>query len=320
MVTMLPTAALATSFPTLSPPPSAPVALPTSDIAVLLRSVPTVSAYRTFSYNGYSFEIPRTWSSRIEDGLAKEVIFETNGEEVARLTCPPPTVGYELWDFTASRRSLVRNHFMYDVELNLGKPSAEAIYDKDSIAFLVVTHRGYQTRGEGAYWDPGYGCQLTSHSEDYASLSALYRRIYRSVKVEDWKLGIGAGLRFRYPAAWSMKSADIDSDWKRQIFADVNGREVAALDCPIPGQGFHDYEMSVSERKLKKQNGDYGIKWMWGSVNDEEHGKIYVMQHIGWSKAEPKIGNVDYRQYSCRLVSQQDGQKGIFREIYKSLK
>jgi hypothetical protein len=279
------------------------------------------SAYRTFSYNGYSFEVPRAWSSRIQDGLAKEVIFAEGGKEVARLTCPPPTTGYELWDFTSTKRSVVRNNFMYDIKLDLGKPDAEAIHDRDSIAILQMTHRGYQSSGENVYWDAGYGCQLTSHAEDHAELSAIYRRIYRSVKVESWKLGLGAGLRFRYPAAWTVRSTDdADADWRREVFTDVNGVDVATIECPVYGRGAESFNLSIFERKLVKLNGKYGIKWMTGSRQDDAGKTDAYFESLYWAKPVPSSGYYDERAYSCLMVSDKDGQKGIFREIYKSLK
>jgi len=320
LLAMLPASAMAAGWPVLTPPPSAPVAVPSLDIMTLLRSAPNTGAYQRFSYNGYSFEIPRNWKPEIVttggEGDRNEVVFKNQqGHKAANLQCPALGFGLEFTDTDVWEKKINKNGFLYNIELTVGRPEGQKT---PTFAFIIMSHIGYMTQ-TGSDSDPGSGCIL--NVEKTSNLTGVAKRIYRSVNVEDWKMGLGAGLRFRYPAAWTLKTADISPTWKHGIFTDVNGREVANFDCPIPGQGFIGYDLMINQRSLSKPNGNYTIKRMSGTSSDEQDGPTRFIDFIGWTKPEsPSLDSADLYRYSCQIISNKDGQKGFFREIYKSLK
>lgn len=321
LMALLPAAALAASFPTLTPPPSTPVVAPTPDLAVLLQVKPAVSAYRTFSYNGYSFEIPRKWKAEkkaadFSDGnkVNAEVVFkDADGKQAARLICPPMPLGLEGMDTQGWSRKTVKNNFLYEFNLVLGKPEGQKA---TTFAFVSMVHVGYESNEW--YTDPGYGCELTL--DTVADLDATAKRIYRSVKVESWKTAGAGGLAFRYPAAWAMKTADVAADWKHKDFTDVNGRTVAEMDCPIPARGLEGFAGPTFGRAITKNGGRFEAEWEPLKSTDDPAGETHYLQHLTWTRSGPAIQSRGATEDSCVLYSPQPGQTGIFREIYKSLK
>jgi len=320
LAAMLPVSALAASFPTLTPPPSGPVAAPTSDVRVLLAAKPP-SLYRTFSYNGYSFEIPRTWKAEKTaadfsggNKVNAEVVFKNaDGTQAARLICPPMPLGLEGMDTQGWSRKVVKNNFLYEFNLVLGKPEGQKAA---TFAFVSMTHVGYGSNEW--YTDPGYGCELTLDA--VPNLDATAKRIYRSAKIEDWKTYAGASLTFKYPKAWTA----IELRKTNQVeFKDVNGNRVALLDRQIIETGYEGNEFTKYGRSLvrtDKKTGNpvrYDAKlWLGEPIEDVSDSQVAL---ILWDRRQAQA-NLPPSASSGQLFTHRDGQFGIFREIYKSLK
>ncbi|MDP2684130.1 MAG: hypothetical protein Q8P20_03665 [bacterium] len=127
--------------------------------------------------SGHSFQYPSSWLFQQKENFQwtyEIAAFTENDSSIASLQCPPPEIGYELWDFENSTRSYLYNEELYGAKLRIGKPSIERAGSTDvGNRYLIFMYKGEEEHQDSV-------CQLSIL--DYnGSLESIATDIFNSI-------------------------------------------------------------------------------------------------------------------------------------------
>ncbi|EKD46298.1 MAG: hypothetical protein ACD_68C00043G0003 [uncultured bacterium] len=142
------------------------------------------TGYTPFSYNGYTFDIPNSWTvgdaeviGTIGDSEQTEIVFsDANGSEVATLTCPLIITGYERHEISGVKNEdYAKSGNDYNKEISFGTPLETG--DKP-FALILMRKKGVEDLSDTD------SCQIFSQL-DWQSDAAVeydFNKVYESVQ------------------------------------------------------------------------------------------------------------------------------------------
>ncbi len=277
--------------------------------------VPT--EWKSFSFNGYSFEIPADWESAwpsVEQGYTTILFKDAGDKVVAEIVSPPPITGYEIWRFETKERTASKDGERYKISLMLGTVAEEYADNSEKRSLNMIFAQIADTETiDDALFNPARGIQIMS---DTQGTNKIFERIYSSLEPQkSWYTFTGDHFRFQYPNEWTATSeAGAGHRWGE--FFDENNKRVAFLECPIPQTGYEGYNMTESHRTLSKAGIKYALDYWHGEAIDERGDLELIMMEM---MTPPKGKEGGFGGTTCALTAEQADMTEIFERIHQSL-
>jgi hypothetical protein len=270
--------------------------------------------WKTFDYNGFSFEIPGNWQAvwpATEEAYTTLLLQDENGSTAALIVSPPPTTGYPGYEITEQEKIITGQGWTHRIQLWHGKPEAEMSYGY--LDTIIVSRVGYENES-GNMFDPRYGIQIFSQYKEDAS--EVFEKIYNSIEYNaKWNDYSGDIYSFQYPTDWTVEEeAGVGHRWVE--FFDKNNKLTASMTCPIPKSDKTADKQIESLRTFELIGIQYAFKHTVGfGAGNNPGANTITMEMI--NPPQELAGGISGT--ACQLTAEKTGLEKIFTRIHQSL-
>jgi len=271
--------------------------------------------WKSFSFNGYSFDIPNNWQAMepAEESAYHRLEFKkSDGKYAATLISPPPVTGYEGWKFTTTSHRIQKNGNTFDISMWLGESDGTNNQEMTPPAIIFVQREDYQNVADTKYFDPGRGIQLMTDATP--EMDKIMEHIYESITPQDiWKTFTSDIFYFQYPTAWTAE-VDAGAGHRDGIFTDSQDETIASFHCPIPGdKKISDYQIT-EKRLLKLGDKAFSIVLATDPKNDSADKAALFFTNL--TPQQDEQGGIFGNE--CSLTTTKDDLSDVFQRIYQS--
>nr|MBD3281845.1 hypothetical protein [Candidatus Uhrbacteria bacterium] len=324
------TSGLETIMENLNPPGPENLTAPTDDLEVLVgdafepqaeeekaEKATTPTAWKNFSFNGYSFEIPTDWETAwpsVEQGYTTILFKDADDKVVGEIVSPPPVTGYETWQFETKERVVTKDGERFKLSLMLGSVVEDYADGSNGGSLNMVFAQKADTENmDDSLFNPARGIQFLSNAE---GTDKIFERIYKSLAPETpWQTFSGDHFRFQYPENWTVVSeGGAGSRWVE--FYDETNQLAAFMKCPIPETGYEGYEMSEAHRTLSRAGMKYALDYWHGEAVDDRGDLELIMMEM---MTPPEGMEGGFGGSTCALTAEQADMTEIFERIHQSV-